>query len=282
MNYKEWREKSRNNRYLGKMRLAIGYPVGVRRTLALAGGVIREYVKHGFNIWDYIDEVSTVKDNGYEFSFQKDGEEFRLYLPQYETDYIQHWIVNYADFFEYDELERLRGLIGYHKDILDIGANIGNHTVFWGKILKANSIHCFEPVGEFYKILKKNVELNHLSGVVTVHNVALGNEAGRACIKYFNPDELGATQIEESADGDMVLQRLDDLEFDNIDFIKIDVETFEYNLLLGAKQTLDKHSPLIFIEIFDELYEKVNRLLNDFGYRMFEEVSHTNYLFRKI
>lgn len=282
MDFKEWREKLRHNRYLGKMRLAIEYPVGVRRTLALIGGVLREYVKHGFNIWDYVDEVKAVKDNGYEFSFQKEGEEVRLYLPQYETDYIQHWIVNYADFFEYDELEHLRGIIGQNKDILDIGANIGNHTVYFGKLLKANSIHSFEPVSEFYNILKKNVELNQLNDTVTIHNVALGNESGKARVKYFNPDELGATQIEKNEDGDMVLQRLDDLEFDNIDFMKIDVEKFEYNLLLGAKQTLDKHSPMIFIEIFDELYDKVNELLNEYGYYMFEEVSHTNYLYKKV
>lgn len=281
MSLKKWRERARHNRYLGKVRLAIEYPVGVRRTIALFGGVVREYMRHGFNIWDYEEEINAVKDNGYEFSFQKGEDNFRLYLPQYETDYIQHWIVNYADFFEYDELEYLRDIIGQNKDILDIGANIGNHTIFFGKVLKAKSIHSFEPVSEFYDILKRNVSLNRLDDIVTPHNVALGNESGKARIKYFNPDELGSTQIEENNEGDMILQRLDDFEFDNIDFIKIDVETFEYNLLLGAKQTLAKHSPLIFIEIFDELYDKVNGLLNQIGYCMFEEVSHTNYLYKK-
>lgn len=242
---------------------------------------MQEYVKHGFHIWDYLEEVNAVKENGYQFTFYKNGGQFNMYLPQYETDYIQHWIVNYADFFEYDELERLGRVVGQGKDILDIGANIGNHTLYFGKILHAHSIHSFEPVGDFYEILKKNVALNHLDDTVTVHNVALGNESGRARIKYFKPDELGATQIEQDSEGNMVLQRLDDLEFDNIDFIKIDVETFEYNLLLGAKQTLERHSPVLFIEIFDALYEKVNGLLNELGYYQFEEVSHTNYLYKK-
>lgn len=244
-----------------------------------AGGV--ECIRHRFHVWDYVDEVNAVKVNGYEYSFTKKGEEIRLYLPQYETDYLQHWIVNYADFFEYDELEHLSSSIGHNKDILDIGANIGNHTIFFGRILKAHSIHSFEPVGDFYEILKKNVELNHLNNVVTIHNVALGSESGKARIKCFNKSELGSTQLEENSDGNMELCRLDDFEFSNIDFIKIDVETFEYNLLLGAKKTLDKHSPIIFIEIFDELYDKVNGLLNEYGYHMFEEVSHTNYLYKK-
>lgn len=240
-----------------------------------------EYVKHGFDIWDYVNEVEAVKENGYVYSFLKDGEEIRMFLPQYETDYIQHWIVNYADFFEYNELERLGKIIGTGKDILDIGANIGNHTLYFGKILKSHSIHAFEPVKDFYNILDKNVKLNQLEAVVETHNVGLGNESGRAKIKYFNPDELGATQIEESDSGNIVLCRLDDFEFDNIDFVKIDVESFEYNLLLGAKKTLAKHSPIIFIEIFDELYDKVNRLLNELGYHQVEEISHTNYLYNK-
>ena len=134
---------------------------------------------------------------------------------------------------------------------------------------------------DFYNILDKNVKLNQLEAVVETHNVGLGNESGRAKIKYFNPDELGATQIEESDSGNIVLCRLDDFEFDNIDFVKIDVESFEYNLLLGAKKTLAKHSPIIFIEIFDELYDKVNRLLNELGYHQVEEISHTNYLYNK-
>ena len=61
-------------------------------------------------------------------------------------------------FFEYNELERLGKIIGTGKDILDIGANIGNHTLYFGKILKSHSIHAFEPVKDFYNILDKNVK----------------------------------------------------------------------------------------------------------------------------
>lgn len=284
MNLKNYKKKLRTNRYLGKMRMAVRYPAGIRRTFALIWGGISECLKHKFKIWDYEEEVGQIKKNEYEYSFVKDGIEVKFYLPQYEIDYLQGWIANYADFSEYCELEKIKSIVGKHKDILDIGANIGNHTVYFGKIMEAHSIHSFEPMKEFFRVLEKNVTLNQLNPFVKLHNVALGKKSGTAKIKLYDPRALGSTQIEESdeKEGDMTLRCLDDFEFDNIDFVKIDVETFEYDLLLGAEKTLRKHSPLIFIEIFDEFYPKVDQLLRQYGYNMVREISHTNYLYKKV
>lgn len=62
------------------------------------------------------------------------------------------------------------------------------------------------------------------------------------------------------------MKRLDDYEFERIDFIKIDIEGYEFYCLEGAKNTLSKHSPVIYVEISDNYFSKVDRLLRSYGY----------------
>lgn len=282
MRYTELKQRLAENRYLVKIRRKNRYPSGLRRKMYTLGGVIAVCIRHRFCIWDYLKEAENVKKNGYIFNFQKCKREIRMYLPQYEVDYLQYQIVNYAEFYETEELDFLRkNVLKPGMVILDIGANIGNHTVYFGSVCRAASIHSFEPVRDFYDILCRNVSLNGLNDVVKTHNIALGKDTGKARIRLFRPQELGSTQIEAGEDGDMDIKRLDDFRFDQIDFIKIDVEKSEYDLLLGAEKTLMEHSPVIFIEIFCEKYDQVNRLLNRYGYRCYRELPGNNYLYGK-
>lgn len=245
-------------------------------------GVLKLLVKHKFNLFDYTDEINDVKRNGYIFGFNRCGMDFRMYLPHYEEDILQQQIVNYSNFYEHRELNYLREkVIPHNAVILDIGANIGNHTVFLGKVCKAKKIICFEPVYETYKTLCRNIELNNLDKIAVANNVALGNIAGKAKIKYFNPKQIGSTQVEESSDGDLSMARLDDFAFDRIDFIKIDVEKYELYLLKGARNTLTVHSPVIFIEIFDDCFRDVNAILEEYHYKKCETVAPFNYIYRK-
>ena len=67
-----------------------------------------------------------------------------------------------------------------------------------------------------------------------------------------------------------------------IDLIKIDVEGFEYQVLIGAKDTLTKYNPIIIIESFNDKFEKVNSLLNKYGYEKFKDLPNFNYVYVKI
>lgn len=68
---------------------------------------------------------------------------------------------------------------------------------------------------------------------------------------------------------------------DKIDLIKIDVEGYEYKVLLGAKETLKKYNPVIIIECFDKYFEKVNSLLNEYGYVKTKNLPSSNYIYIK-
>ena len=65
-----------------------------------------------------------------------------------------------------------------------------------------------------------------------------------------------------------------------IDFIKCDVEGFEFNVLLGAEKTLLKYKPLIFVEVFANNKDKVFEYLNNLGYAVIKTFDASNYLFK--
>ena len=125
------------------------------------------------------------------------------------------------------------------------------------------------------------MELNHLEETVSLFNIALGDQSGKADLKFWDPNNCGKAQIEPNGEGKMRIARLDDFSFERIDFIKIDVESFEYNLLLGATETLKKHYPTVFIEIFPENFDKVNTLLEEYGDHKQKELSPCNYFYVK-
>lgn len=277
------KEKYAWNRYIGPLiEETQNIPPGFQRNKVRLRKGLKILFEHRFNLWDYQSDISQMNQNGNVYTFQKEGKDIHLYLPDYTHDYIQRRIVTYGDFYEAGELEELNKEVSFQNAvILDIGANIGNHSAYWGRVKGAKRIYSYEPVAGTYEILKRNIELNSLRDVVTACNVALGSESGRADIKFWDPNNCGKAQISPSDKGDMKISRLDDYTFEKIDFIKIDVESFEYELLLGAKKTLTQHTPKIFIEIFEEQFERVNRLLEEYGYKMNRELSKYNYLYEK-
>ena len=208
----------------------------------------------------------------------------RLYLPEFRSDLIQKLIVRNEAFFEEEELSRLKtDYIAEGSTVCDCGAYIGNHSVFFGKICKARHIYAFEPSEEAFRILTRNIDLNDLTRVISAFEVALGSENGLAELFIRDRNNLGATYTMNSKEGRVPVRRLDDMipSDEKVDFIKIDVEGAEYELLEGAERILINDCPAIFIEIFPENMNSVNDLLKSYGYTIREKYGNDNYLYCK-
>lgn len=135
-------------------------------------------------------------------------------------------------------------------------------------------------MADTYKILSENVKINNLESVVTTYNFALGKAEGEAKIIAFNETNIGGTRLEEAKDGDIKIYSLDELNInEKIDFMKIDVEGFENNVLAGGINTIEKHRPIIFIEIQKENYDKVQKFFKEKEYRLIKEYEADNFLF---
>lgn len=205
----------------------------------------------------------------------------KFYVPNYPIDHVQSEIVDNNNFYEIDLLEKLQPYIKKNAVILDIGANIGNHSVYWAVRSDAKKIYSFEPVEDFFKILKRNVEINQVNNKVKIFNVGLSDQKINGSISHYDPTNIGGTAIKQDLNGNLALDKLDNIkiEEDTIDFVKIDVEGHEFQVLQGAEKTLKKYKPTIFIEIFPENKQKVHKFLTDLGYRLEKSFIGANYLY---
>lgn len=210
----------------------------------------------------------------------------KFYLPFWRTDSIQNWIILNDRFYEDKYLNAIYVQFGkwiYAKAILDIGANIGNHSLFFATVMHPEKVYSFEPIKETYDILQTNIKINGLSNIIIPFNVACGAEAARGKRQNYNYDNIGGTSILECQDGEFDVCTIDSMKInDDIALIKIDVEGFEEKVILGSLQTIKTNKPIIMVEAFDEAdtFWSIYRILSDLGYkcRPFQDKDYVFYL----
>ena len=126
---------------------------------------------------------------------------------------------------------------------VDIGANVG----LWSRDLaiKFARVIAIEPVVEFQECLRRNVPMENIE----IWPFALGTEdttidmiitEGNTGHSHINKDSVGSGKVE--------MKRLDSLDFDRIDYMKIDCEGYEMQILKGGENTLRTHQPIIVVE----------------------------------
>lgn len=141
---------------------------------------------------------------------------------------------------------------------VDVGANTGQYALFMARRVK--TVHAIEPYPPVLKSLHANLALNKDMTNVVVHEVGLGDKDG--LIPFFEPAEsahqAGGTFREEGHDGkgqkrgaDLRIVTGDALlaNAGPIGAMKIDIEGFEEAALKGLRQTLEKHRPLVVLEV---------------------------------
>jgi len=170
-----------------------------------------------------------------------------------------------------------------NSSVIDIGANIGIMTVHFAKKLRNSVVYAVEPVSENMKALERIIMFYRLKNVKTIKS-ALGDQNGEIemvlpiikSVKMQGLSHVLHPQIEGYENGDrfkVCVQKLDDLFLDKISekplkAIKIDVENYEYFVLLGAKELLKRYHPYLYMELWDnDNREKCFKLLAEIGYR---------------
>lgn len=123
---------------------------------------------------------------------------------------------------------------------IDIGAHVG----LWSRGLteKFGKVICFEPCDEFADILIKNAPNVH-----AIHRCALGWREGQVAMN-ITPENTGSTHVDRGKVGLIPMRPLDSFEIPNVDFIKIDVEGYELDVIKGAMETLKNNDPVLIVE----------------------------------
>ncbi len=146
------------------------------------------------------------------------------------------------------------------RTVLDVGANIGWYSV---RLAAARGdrpgIHAFEPVPTTYKVLQGNVAANAFEGRIEAHDYGLSDRDDVAT--FYLPERTGSVaaserplfEEEQQVVAECRIRRLDDVVresvFEDIDFVKCDIEGGEFGFLKGAQGVLETSRPTVLLEM---------------------------------
>ncbi len=152
---------------------------------------------------------------------------------------------------------------------IDVGTNLGNHSLFFANHCPSTMVYSFEPTPWSYNTTSKNLKLNTKKDFKT-YNIALWDEPTTLSFSKFSHfSNTGHSFV--SADGDLKVNAdtLDNIipETDKVVFIKIDVEGSEPQVIKGGINLIQTYKPLISCEAStSEEFEKINDILLPLGY----------------
>lgn len=184
-----------------------------------------------------------------------------------EGDYVSDYLAAHGTYFEEAILQRLTDYV-HGGALVDVGAMLGNHSLYLARYLPHEFVYAFEPVPANYALLEWNVALRE--DIIT-WNVALSDRPGTLAMAYSQRN-MGHSVVVDTdpwPEADMVpvevaARTLDSLKIQDVGLLKIDVEWHEPQVLAGARQTILRDRPPILIEDWARAYEP---LLGELGYR---------------
>jgi len=167
---------------------------------------------------------------------------------------------------EAGEIKFLESITKEGIHVIDIGANIGITTVAMAKRIRSRGmLYSFEPLPEYFKILKDNVSSNGLENV-KVYELAVTDQVGRA--PFYQKElssgiifEQGAKQFEvptTTIDRFLTAEKIG-----RMDLINMDCEGSELLVLKGAEETLSKNKVKIFCEIHHDFLKQLGQSVED-------------------
>jgi len=170
------------------------------------------------------------------------------HLPAHEQ-HLQKWMANPKNVGDRMngrqgyQLKKQRKALSYVKQFrtaVDVGSHVGFHTFNMAHAFK--QVHSFEPVALHRKCFEANT-----AGLtnITLHPVALGKAPGSVSMNT----EVGSSgNTTVGGKGDIPMITLDSLGLDDVDYMKLDCEGFEENVLRGAEHLLVTCKPVIMVE----------------------------------
>lgn len=174
------------------------------------------------------------------------------YTMASDDDYLKHL----ANGFEPDMVKLFRTVASHSEVIMDIGANIGCTALLFGEL--SRQVYAFEPSQTTFAFLEQNILKSGLKNIFP-QNIGLGAEPGEYTLTFAPTNRSGGfvSNQTQACGGHtvekIVIRQMDEvlrsLNLSTVDFIKIDVEGFEGQVLRGGVQTLSTHRPVVVLEL---------------------------------
>ena len=143
--------------------------------------------------------------------------------------------------------------------ILENCIDVGSHVGFWSKDFTElfEYTYAFDPIPQVRECYVKNITNSNY----TLYPYGLGKEEKTIKVSYY-PEETGNTHANEQGNLEINVKTLDSFDLNFIDYIKIDAEGYEIEVVEGAKNLIEKCKPFIHIEAKKKVMVKQNITMN--------------------
>ena len=176
--------------------------------------------------------------------------------------------------FSAGEADLFRQLVAPGTTVVEVGANIGAHTVELSRLVGPQGVVvAIEPQRIVFQTLCANLALNSCANVHALH-AAIGAEPGAISVPFLPPDQPanfgGLSLIGATAGERVVLHTIDGLGLAACHTLKLDLEGMEVEALKGAARTVQAHRPVMYVENDrQERSDELLRLLMSWNYRLY-------------
>lgn len=189
----------------------------------------------------------TFLDNRTLFTINYNGRKTKIYLNK-KFGYVDQYIFEHG-IYEKDIIDKIRKNLSPEKVMLDIGSNIGQHSLLMAPYCK--KIFAFEPIPAIYEEFQNSIKANKYDNIV-LQNTAIGGKKEVKAI-YVSNRNAGSSTFVENIHTESVNVQIDvlknvlpsDLKFD---VVKVDVEGFEAVVILENKDIFLENRPVFFLE----------------------------------
>jgi FkbM family methyltransferase len=172
---------------------------------------------------------------------------------------------------EYQLLQQIKATLPNNYVYVDAGANMG--TIIWQLADGCGHIYAFEPIPKLHRIIDQSAQYNAFHKL-SLFDKAVGSKPGRVqMVDNDNSSVLNDAAVGDGLSIEVTTLDIGLVDIAEIDFIKIDVEGFEWEVLQGAVNILNKHKPKLLVELHPIFlknygidYRKVLDLLEQQGY----------------
>lgn len=207
-------------------------------------------------------------------------------VPGWEAIHFSRFYEEFAYYYPDCELETKRWWVENAKPdwvILDCGANVGYYSILFSQLANAGKVYAFEPT-DTIDMLRANLVENGVQNV-EVHRLALGDRSGRLVEPIFRiwGHEPERNEVEFSTIDDFVRDRA----IAKVDAIKIDVDSFDLEVLIGAENTLSRFDPYVVVELTHALSKRQRSnaeafdWLSQHGYTEAQVLEYENYVLKR-
>ncbi len=141
---------------------------------------------------------------------------------------------------------------------MDIGANIGLHSLRAARLESLGTVYAFEPGRATFAMLERNIARNGLGGKIRPYPLAVGAVSGRAEFHFCADDAYSSLKPDQrrpvQQTYEVTVTTVDDWvrgqALPRLDLVKIDVEGSETEVIAGARETLARYRPELMVEVY--------------------------------